>query len=210
MKKMQLQPNALSENTNQKFVDENTLALLKSRDRDFLDKLFREVTPYLSRVCLANGIVQDDMNELIHQTWEKFFSNLEKFEGRSQIRTFICGILFNKIREHRRMQKRFVLEEDSQKFMDDAFTIDGWWKTPPSDPFRLTELKQADQFIRECLDCLTEQQMAAFVMKEVAEENSDDVCNALGVNVSHLRVLLFRAKDKLRKCLEGKVSMEQV
>ncbi len=210
MKKTLSGIDALNKNASQNFIDESTLALLKSRDRDFLEELFREVNPYLNRVCLANGIVQDDVKELIHQTWEKFFSNLEKFEGRSQIRTFICGILFNKIREHRRMQKRFILEEDSQKFMDDAFTQDGWWKVAPSDPYRITELKQATEFIRECLDGLTEQQMNAFVMKEMEEENSEDVCNVLGVNVSHLRVLLFRAKDKLRKCLEGKVSAEQI
>jgi RNA polymerase sigma-70 factor (ECF subfamily) len=196
--------------TSEKFIDQDTLALLKNRDREFLEELFREVNPYLSRVCMANGISQDDVKELIQQTWEKFFSNLEKFEGRSQIRTFICGILFNKIREHRRMQKRFVLEEDSQKFMDDAFTADGWWRVAPSDPYRITELKQSAELIRECFDGLTEQQMTAFVMKEIEEENSEDVCNVLGVNVSHLRVLIFRAKDKLRKCLEGKVSVERI
>lgn len=202
-------PSGTGKNASQ-FIDEGTLVLLKNRDREFLGNLFCEVNPYLTRVCLANGIVQDDVKELIHRTWEKFFSNIEQFKGRSQIRTFICGILFNKIREHRRMQKRFVFEEDSQKFLDDAFTKDGWWRVAPSDPYRIVELRQAVDFIRECFDGLTEQQMAAFVMKEVEEENSDDVCNVLGVNVSHLRVLLFRAKDKLRKCLEGKVSAEQV
>jgi RNA polymerase sigma-70 factor (ECF subfamily) len=210
MKTKEPKSRATSESASQKFIDDDTLALLKVRDRDFLGKLFHEINPYLNRVCMANGITPEDVSELIHQTWEKFFSNLDKFEGRSQIRTFICGILFNKIREHRRVQKRFVPEEDSKKFMDDAFTADGWWKVAPGDPYRLTELKQAAEFIRECFEGLTEQQMTAFVMKEMEEENSEDVCNVLGVNVSHLRVLLFRAKDKLRKCLEGKVSAEQV
>jgi RNA polymerase sigma-70 factor (ECF subfamily) len=199
-----------NESASQEFIDEGNLALLRNRDREFLEKLFCEVNPYLNRVCMANGIGQNDVKELIHQTWEKFFSNLDKFEGRSQIRTFICGILFNKIREHRRMQKRFVLEEDSQKFMDDAFTEDGWWKVEPADPYRITELKQASELVRECLDGLTEQQMNAFVMKEMEEEPSENICHVLGIHISHLRVVLFRAKDKLRKCLEGKVSAEQV
>ena len=190
-------------------VDAQTLDLLKNRDGAFLEKLFREVNPYLTRVCLSNGLFADDVNELIHQTWEKFFSNLEKFEGRSQIRTFICGILFNKIREHRRLQKRFAPEEDVQKIMDESFTEEGWWKLPPTDPQKLVELRQTSEFIRECMDGLSEQQMRAFVMKEVEEESSDDVCNVLGITGSHLRVLLFRAKDKLRKCLEGKVSIER-
>ena len=193
-----------------KWIDPELLELLKKRDPKYLEVLFIEVNPYLTRVCMANGIFQDDVSELIHQTWEKFFSNIEKFEGRSQIRTFICGILFNKIREHRRLQRRFVTEEDSEKFMNDAFTAEGWWKVAPSDPHKITEMRQASDFIKECMEGLSEQQMAAFVMKEVAEENSEDICNVLGVNVSHLRVLLFRAKDKLRKCLEGKSYVEHV
>ena len=193
-----------------KWIDPELVELLMKRDPKYLEVLFNEVNPYLTRVCLANGIFKDDVSELIHQAWERFFSNIEKFEGRSQIRTFICGILFNKIREHRRLQKRFVTEEDSEKFMNDAFTVDGWWKFAPSDPHKITELRQASDFIKECMDGLSEQQMAAFVMKEVEEENSEDICNVLGVNASHLRVLLFRAKDKLRKCLEGKAYVEHV
>lgn len=193
----------------ERIIDAETLRLLKDRDTALLETIFRETSPYLTRICLANGIYQDDVGELIHQTWERFFSNLEKFEGRSQIRTFICGILFNKIREHRRLQKRFVPEEDAHKFMDDAFTPDGWWKVAPADPHKMAENGQLANLIKECLEGLTEQQAAAFVMKEVEEENSESICNVLGVNVSYLRVLLFRAKDKLRKCLEGKVDAER-
>ena len=78
----------------------------------------------------------------------------------------------------------------------------------PHDPQKILELKQVGSFISDCLDGLSEQQKAAFVMREVEEENSEAICNVLGVNVSHLRVLLFRAKDKLRKCLEGRVDAE--
>jgi RNA polymerase sigma-70 factor (ECF subfamily) len=197
------------EEASQNPLSEEILQLLKKRDKPFLEKLFLEVNPYLVRVSLANGIEADQAKDLIHQTWETFFINLEKFEGRSQIRTFLCGILFNKIREHRRLEKRFVYEEDSEKFMNHAFTPDGWWKVPPSDPCRIAELKETSEFVKECIEGLSEQQMTAFIMKEVEEEESESICNFMGVNVSHLRVLLFRAKDKLRTCLEGKVSVEQ-
>lgn len=190
-------------------IDASVLELLKNRDAAFLETIFREVNPYLNRICLSNGIVQDDVGELIHQTWEKFFINLDKFEGRSQIRTFICGILFNKIREHRRLQKRYVPDEDTRNFMDDAFTPDGWWKVAPSDPHKILESRLFFGYVKECLEGLTEHQMTAFIMKEINEEESESICNVLGVSVSHLRVLIFRAKDKLRKCLEGKLDAEE-
>ena len=190
------------------YIDPETVRLLLGRDPVYLKALFHEVNPFLIRVCIANAIYDENADDVIHQTWETFFFNLEKFEGRSQIRTFICGILFNKIREFRREQGKIQYEDDSERVMRHAFTPDGWWKTTPHSPDRIVELRQSTELIRECLEGLSEQQKTAFVMKEVEEENSEEICNVLGVNVSHLRVLLFRAKDKLRKCLEGRVSTE--
>lgn len=195
-------------NASEIYLDDTTMLLLKTRNAQFLETLFVEVNPYLLRVCLASSIRDEKADEVIHQTWETFFLNLEKFEGRAQIRTFICGILFNKIREFRRELGRTVYKEDSEEVFEQAFGSDGWWKRVPQSPHRLLELRQASDLIEECLDGLSEQQKAAFVMKEVEDEHSDEICNVLGVNVTHLRVLLFRAKDKLRMCLEGKVGTE--
>jgi RNA polymerase sigma-70 factor, ECF subfamily len=190
------------------YIDEATLQLLAARDRVFLTSLFSEVNPYLARVCAASGVHNEHLDEVIHDTWERFFTNLDKFEGRSQIRTFICGILFNKIREYRRGLGKTVFEEDSEKVMNNAFTLDGWWNLKPHNPHKLAELKEASDFIQDCLEGLSDQQKTAFVMKEVGEEKAEDICNTMQINISHLRVLIFRAKDKLRKCLEGKMTPE--
>ena len=188
-------------------VNEKTMHLLRNRDTEFLKSLFTEVNPYLIKVCISHGIYKEKADEVIHDTWEKFFFNLDKFEGRSQIKTFICGILFNKIREHRRAQNKIVFEEDSDKLMNSPFTIDGWWKTSPHSPQKIIESKQTSQLIEDCLDGLTELQKSAFVLKTIEDQNSEEICNQLNVNVSNLRVLIYRAKDKLRKCLEGKVTL---
>ncbi len=188
------------------FNDTETVGTLIKRDPVFLKALFQEVNPFLIRMCIANSIYNENADDIIHQTWETFFNNLEKFEGRSQIRTFICGILFNKIREFRRAKGKIQYEDDSEGFMNDAFTPDGWWKKSPHSPDKMFELRQLSEFIQECLDFLTEQQKIAFVMKEVEEENHEEICNVLQVSISHLRVVLFRAKDKLRKCIEDKTT----
>ena len=188
------------------YIDKETLDLLRRRDKSFLSKLFVEVNPFLVRVCCANNIIEENADEVIHETWEKFFTNIEKFEGRSQIRTFICGILFNKIREFRRARGKLNFEDDSESIYNQAFTVDGWWKQNPADPLKLIEMRQMSDFLKDCIEGLSEQQKSAFLMCEVEEDNPTAICHTLGVNVSHLRVLLFRAKDKLRKCLEGKAS----
>ncbi|AZZ36360.1 hypothetical protein CIK05_05995 [Bdellovibrio sp. qaytius] len=187
-------------------IDSDVKNRLENRDPEFLKLLFSEVNPYLIRVCGANGYFKEHADEVIHDTWAVFFQNITKFEGRSNIRTFVCGILFNKIREYRRSQSKLVFDDDSEQSFNKSFSKDGWWNTEPEDPHKFTALKQAADFVKECMEGLTEQQKTAFVMREVDEENSEDICNVLGVNITHLRVLIYRAKDKLRQCLDGKIS----
>lgn len=186
---------------------EESLRLLKDRDARFLEKQFRTINPVLLRILAANRIFGEHAEDITHQTWEKFFQNLEKFEGRSGLQTFVCGILINKIREYRRSQNRMVLEEDAEAVFSNAFTTEGWWSLKSQDPSALLKSTELAQHIGECLEGLTEAQRSAFVLKEVENEDSTEICNALGVSVSNLRVLIFRAKDKLRKCLEGKVDV---
>ena len=187
-------------------LSDDVKALLNQRDPEFLKLLFSDVNPYLLRVCSANGFYKEHADEVIHEAWAVFFLNLTHFEGRSNIRTFICGILFNKIREYRRSQGKLLFSDDSEQSFTRTFSKDGWWNTEPADPHKLTQLKQASEFVIECMEGLTEQQKTAFVMRELDDENSEEICNVLGVTVTHLRVLIYRAKDKLRQCLDGKVS----
>lgn len=184
-------------------VNSQTIDLLQKRDAVFLKQIFLDTNPLLARVCVANSVLNENADELIQQTWETFFANLEQFQGRSQISTFVCGILLNKIREYRRSIAKFVYEEDSEKILNQAFSHDGWWRNPPHNAHKLIELQQDGDMIRQCLEGLSENQKAAFVLKEIEEEGNEEVCKLLGINVVHLGVLIFRAKDKLRKCIEG-------
>ncbi|MEO5667465.1 MAG: sigma-70 family RNA polymerase sigma factor [Bdellovibrionota bacterium] len=186
---------------------EETMTLLYARDPVFLANVFRDVNPYLLRVMAGRRIVGPEAEELIHQAWGTFFENLKKFEGRSTLRTFLCGILINKLREQKRSDAKLHLEEDVEMLFGRAFSPEGWWNVAPASPDRLIESRQTMTFIEECLEGLSEQQRSVFIMKEVEEDESEDICNVLDISVSHLRVLMFRAKEKLRQCLEGKLSV---
>ena len=187
------------------FVDESDLGLLRERNPEFLGKLFLEVNPYLLKVCGANGFFREKAEDLVHQTWEVFFSGIEKFKAQSKISTYLCGILYHKMQETWRKDGKTVFEEDLEKVVESSFAIKGWWNRESHPPQKLLELKQAGIHIQECLEGLTPQQKMAFLLREVEDEVPEEICTALEVEVSHLRVILFRAKEKLRKCLEGKV-----
>jgi RNA polymerase sigma-70 factor, ECF subfamily len=184
------------------------IQMLKDRDPEFLRELFIDINPRLIRLMASKGLFAETAEEIIHECWETFFINLDKFEGRSTIRTFIFGILINKIRENRRRTSRIDYEEDSEKVFERSFTENGWWMNEPTDPYQLLANQELGESIKDCLNGLTDSQRAAFLLIESEGENSESACQIMGVSLSNLRVLIFRAKDKLRACLEGNLNSE--
>lgn len=180
--------------------------LIFSRNPQFLTKLFSENNPKLLKMAASQKVFGENAEELVHSAWETFFANFEKFEGRSSVTTFLFGILINKIREHRRMIGRIDYQDDSESVYQSSFAAEGWWAKEVPDPQKLLENKKLGVLIHDCLDGLTEDQRSAFILLESEDQQPDEVCNIMGVTVSHLRVLLFRAKDKLRSCLDGQIA----
>lgn len=189
-------------------LDEAVLKSLRDRNPDFLADLFSKLNPYLLKMAGARRIFGEHAEEIVCQTWATFFENIESFEGRSEVKTFLGGILINKIREERRSQARTVPEEDPEVIMGHSFTPEGWWKRETPDPSQLLNRKQTGTAIEECLEGLSANQKEAFILKEVDGEESSSICNILDVSITNLGVLLFRAKEKLRQCLEGKIHLE--
>lgn len=183
----------------------NHLELLRKRDPEFLKDLFEQTTPYLLNILGSQKIFGSAAEDLIQESWRVFFENLDSFRGDSQIKTYIAGILINRVRELRRSQAREVLEEDAEKLFDQAFLPNGHWRAPVEEPDRVFASKEILRFIEECMEDLTPAQREAFSLKEIQQEESKNICNILGVSVPHLGVLIFRAKEKLRMCLEGRV-----
>lgn len=183
--------------------DPGVIQKLKNRDPVYLTELFTDMNPRLFRMMASKGIFAETAEEIVYECWETFFMNLDKFEGRSKIKTFVFGILINKIRENRRRTNRIDFEEDSERVFARSFTQDGWWVNEPTDPHRLLANQQLAEAIQDCLKGLTDSQRSAFLLIESEGESPEEACRIMGVGISNLRVLIFRAKDKLRLCLEG-------
>lgn len=184
-------------------LDEKIKAGLKSRNPALLTELFNDLNPYLLRVLGSKGIYGDNADELICESWVTFLEKLDTFEGRSAVKTYITGILFHKVQEFFRAQKKSQPEEDLSKILDDQFTSDGWWKIKPEDPSDIFHKKEIGLLIKKCMEGLSDSQREAFTLQEIEQEATEDICKILNINISNLGVLVFRAKDKLKKCLKG-------
>ena len=179
---------------------------LKRRNPSASQNVIRSYSKHLLKTCFGLGFSQSEAEDIVQSVWETFFDVIHNFEGRSSIRTFLFGILYNKSSEFRRQNKRFSVTENLEEIIDSHFDQNGKWvpaQTPIS-PDRFLESSQTLELISKCLELLPLNQKMAFLLKEIEEERSENICNNLEISVSNLGVLLFRARNQLRECIESK------
>jgi len=178
--------------------------IILNNDTSEVEDLVRDYTESLLKGALSLGFPIDDAKDLVQSVWLTFFAAGDKFEGRSQLSTFLFGILYNKAKERRRTDDRQVPDEQIDKLVDSYFDERGRWSKPPIDPERFMQASQTMTTIEKCLEILPVSQRMAFCLREIDEHGSSDICKILDVTSTNLGVLLFRAKAKLGECIERK------
>ncbi len=161
------------------------------------DRLFRYVLPRVRDQAAAEDLVQ-----------ETFLTALKAraaFKGESSELTWLTGILRNKIFEHYRKQSREVPLDPADDSREDAL-FDGRHWTPAEAPREWPQAKaesaELGAVLRRCLEGLTAPVARAFVLREMEGLDARSAAETLGVPPGHLAVLLYRARLRLRRCLE--------
>ncbi len=84
------------------------------------------------------------------------------------------------------------------------FDASGRWSAPPQPIDADLHSKDVQREIFACLDAAPPRQALAFVLREVKELSSEDICNVLGVTSTNLGVMLYPVRNRVRECLEAK------
>lgn len=184
------------------YESEDFIQNIRHLDHSTLNKLVIENTKFLRRAALGMGLKDEVADDLVQNTWVTFFDVANRYEGRSKIRTYLFGILYNKAREIRRSEKKHTHDEWNE--FESRFDDTGHWAKAPQRPEVFLERSQDMITLTTCLDKLPMQQRAAFTLKEVQELSTQEVSEVIGVSTNNLGVLSFRAKANLRECLEEK------
>jgi RNA polymerase sigma-70 factor, ECF subfamily len=189
--------------------DEGAFAELVAR---YHGPLIRLAMVYVRNRSVAEEVVQD--------TWLAVLGGLERFEGRSLLRTWIFRILVNRaktraVREARTTPFSPLGSDDdedfaavsAERFLDSAHPVwPGHWASPPSSWDGVPERRLLDaetlDVVRDAIAELPPAQARVITLRDVEGWNSDEVCELLGVSEGNQRVLLHRARSKVRGALE--------
>jgi len=180
------------------------IASIRRRDAGTLEAVARENIEPLLRGARAAGLVGDDAHDVVQETLLVFVEKADRFDGRARVRTWLFGILFNKISERRRASAREEAVDDIESVFNARFDAAGQWLRRPRSPDADLAAREAMTALEECLDGLPARRRTAFVLREVEQLDVQGVCNILQVSRNNLGVLLFRARNALRECLESK------
>ena len=167
---------------------------------------------------LATALVKDRAlaEEVVQEAWLSALEHLDGFEGRAALRTWLFRIVVNGARTRLAREGRSVpfsslepLREDGEAAVPgERFDAGGHWLHPPAawlvdDPERLAQAAQTRALLERAIADLPEAMRAVIVLRDVEGLETDEICNLLGVTVSNQRVLLHRARARVRLALEA-------
>lgn len=172
---------------------------------DIRRQMLRFATLQLGDVHAAEDAVQEALAAAL--------ANAGQFSARSALKTWVFGILKNKIVDLLRQRQRLVSassllrEDEADDGLVDLFDVRGMWRPehrpqPWHDPEEAVTQQEFWVTFEACLEGLPPNQARIFMMREFLELDTAEICRTAGVTAENLYVLLHRARLRLRECLE--------
>ncbi len=200
--------------------EEDLVAGLRDGDEDAFRRLFAEHNASLLRIAQTYAPSRALAEEIVQETWIGIIKGIDRFEARSSLKTWMFRILVNIARTRSQREARTIpfssatsanSETDDGLDPDRFFAADhplyaGHWKLGPA-PWGLPEERLLSGETRSVLlgaiDALPPSQREVITLRDIAGWMASEVCNALSISETNQRVLLHRARTKVRAAIEA-------
>jgi RNA polymerase sigma-70 factor (ECF subfamily) len=193
--------------------DARLVAALRSGDRQAYEELVERYTPTLLRVASLFTPTRAVAEEVVQETWLGVLRGIGRFEERSSLKTWLFRILTNTAKTRGARERRTLpfsalagAEVDQAEPVVDPARFDadsGHWSQPPSDwPEERLLAAETRDVIRAAVDALPPAQRAVISLRDVEGWPAEEVRDVLELSEVNQRVLLHRARSKVRAALE--------
>ncbi|MCC6215997.1 MAG: sigma-70 family RNA polymerase sigma factor [Polyangiaceae bacterium] len=192
------------------------LRRLRARDEAAFAQVIDRHHGSLLRFALGFVRSRAVAEEVVQETWLAVLDGLGSFEGRSSFKTWLFRILANRAKTRGAREQRSVpfsafadpAEPDAPAVDPSRFRPDGGWAAPPErwdadTPERRLQTREALRCLEEALESLAPAQRTVLTLRDIEGLDSAEVCNILEITETNQRVLLHRARSRLRAALEA-------
>src|SRR3954451_3170834 len=200
--------------------DAEIVAALRAGDEEAFVALVRAHHSLLHRTAMSYVSSRAVADEVVQDTWLAVLAGLERFEARSSLRTWIFHIAANIARTRAARERRCrpfssiaggdhdaaAPAADPDRFLSaDHPAWPGHWACAPSawaTPEERLLSRETQDVIRAAIEALPRPQRLVVTLRDVEGWSPEEACDALGVTPANQRVLLHRARTKVRATLE--------
>ena len=193
------------------------VARLRAGDEEAFRDLVSKYYGSLLRLAISFVSERAAAKEVVQETWLGVIHGLSGFEGRSSLKTWIFRILANRARTRGKREARSIpfssmtdphSEPDYEPAVDPSrFDARGMWAGPPqrwtdAPPEELLARRQTMELIQRAIADLPDSQRAVITLHDVEDVAPNEICNILEISETNQRVLLHRARSRIRRALE--------
>lgn len=180
-------------------------------DSAFMNGLRLQMLKFATLQLADEHLAEDAVQEALMSALQ----HVDSFTGQSAFKTWVFAILKNKIIDQLRKQKHlttisslFQDDDTEQASIDQLFNEKGYWHLSErpvawSLPDQSAENQDFWRVFEACLEHLPAKQAQVFMLREFIEFETDEICSKMQLSVNNLNVLIYRARVKLRECLEN-------
>jgi RNA polymerase sigma-70 factor, ECF subfamily len=199
--------------------DEALVRALASGDERLFAELVDAWSPAILALALARLRDRAAAEDAVQQTWLEVLRGLARFEGRSSLRTWVLGIGVNVARAHARADRRSVPLDELGPVVGDGGVLPRTrfepadhpraphhWAigpTPWPSPEEALLTEEARRVILDAIAGLPASQREVITLRDIVGCSAEEACEALGLSAGNQRVLLHRARSRVRLDLEG-------
>jgi RNA polymerase sigma-70 factor, ECF subfamily len=196
--------------------DARLVAALRAGDESAFAALMRIYGGGMLRVAQMYVSSRAVAEEVVQEAWLGVLRGIDRFEGRSSLKTWLFRIVVNTAKTRGVREARTVpfsaFEDESgatvsaDRFLGESERFPGHWAAPPASWGRVPDdVLVADEtidVIRREIDRLPPAQRTVMTLRDIDGLSAEEVCNALELTETNQRVLLHRARAKVRAALE--------
>ena len=176
-----------------------------------LSEILADLRPMLLKIARLQLRNETWAEDVVSETMIAALEGQQRFDGRSQLKTWVVGILKHKVIDQFRSHGREVsieaqVEAGETETFDELFSADGHFRERPlpawGDPQAALSQTQFLEILQACVDKLPANLGRIFMMREWMDLETDQICEQMSITSSNAFVMLYRARMRLRECLE--------